>query len=73
MRAGLTKLGVSSRVELVLYAISSTKRIQAANTQSDGLESALAGAEDVTIKKLPRVRREQAARQSRPTSADPIA
>ena len=33
------KLGVSSRVELVLYAISSTKRMQTAGVQSDKQES----------------------------------
>jgi DNA-binding CsgD family transcriptional regulator len=33
------KLGVSSRVELVLYAISSTKRMQTADVQSGKQES----------------------------------
>jgi len=33
------KLGVSSRVELVLYAVSSTKRMQIEDIQNDDLES----------------------------------
>lgn len=37
------KLGVSSRVELVLYAISSTKRAQTTDNQGSGVESESAG------------------------------
>jgi len=37
------KLGVSSRVELVLYAVSSTKRVQVAATEADGKSSVPSG------------------------------
>jgi len=37
------KLGVSSRVELVLYAVSSAKRAQTTGAQSDQNESDLVG------------------------------
>jgi DNA-binding NarL/FixJ family response regulator len=37
------KLGVSSRVELILYAVSSTKRMQIASVQSDDQEYETAG------------------------------
>jgi DNA-binding NarL/FixJ family response regulator len=67
------KLGVSSRVELVLYAVSSTKRMETANAKGDGLETDPARIEDVAIKNSPRARREPGVSQFRSKSAGPIA
>jgi DNA-binding NarL/FixJ family response regulator len=46
------KLGVSSRVELVLYAVSSTKKMQPAGIQKDKQETVPAGAAEVVAKSL---------------------
>lgn len=46
------KLGVSSRVELVLYAVSSTKKMQPAGVQRDKQESVPAGGAEVVPKSL---------------------
>jgi DNA-binding NarL/FixJ family response regulator len=46
------KLGVSSRVELVLYAVSSTKRMQTADVQSDKQESEPADSVEIAGKLL---------------------
>ena len=46
------KLGVSSRVELVLYAVSSTKRVQIAGVESEKQDSEPAGDEELAGKLL---------------------
>jgi hypothetical protein len=46
------KLGVSSRVELVLYAVSSTKKMQTAGVQSDKQASEPAGGVEIASKLL---------------------
>jgi DNA-binding NarL/FixJ family response regulator len=46
------KLGVSSRVELVLYAVSSSKRMQTEGVQSDGQASEPAGGVEIAGKFL---------------------
>ncbi len=67
------KLGASSRVELVLYAVSSTKRMQTADAQSDGLATGPAGNEGGAIKKPSRANRGSGARSSRQGSDRPLA
>ena len=46
------KLGVSSRVELVLYAVSSTKRSPTSSGKGTGDGSELAGEKDITLKQF---------------------
>ena len=46
------KLGVSSRVELVLYAVSSSNRMQTAGVQSDKLANEPASSAEISGKSL---------------------
>ena len=67
------KLGVSSRVELVLYAVSSTKRVQNGDVQVGKQGSDAAGGEDVAIEKSTRASRGSSIRSSRSESDGPAA
>jgi DNA-binding NarL/FixJ family response regulator len=60
------KLGVSSRVELALYAVSSTKRTQTSDAQSTGTDGAIDGAPEKGGKFLP-----EAESGARATSSPP--
>jgi DNA-binding NarL/FixJ family response regulator len=60
------KLGVSSRVELVLYAVSSTKSSQTGDAQGNEAGSAMTGNVNVGGKFLPEAERVERAQSSQP-------
>jgi DNA-binding NarL/FixJ family response regulator len=60
------KLGVSSRVELVLYAVSSTMRSPAGNAQGVGAGSEMTGDAEIAVKFLPETERGECAQSSQP-------
>jgi DNA-binding CsgD family transcriptional regulator len=67
------KLGVSSRVELVLYAVSSSKRSQAVDVQSGRQESQPAGGMETAGKLLTNADRGSGAKSSRSRARKPKA
>jgi hypothetical protein len=67
------KLGVSSRVELVLYAASSTKRSQPISVQNDRQESESAGGAGIAGKLLTYLDQGSGGRSSRSRTRKPKA